>query len=174
MVMDAKETALARPIIATYKQKVIKIFTVRNNIQYLRNILANFHIESVKSMLKFVYIINFKYVKVGMSIIFIAWSSCSAGIRLDSIPAPYENFLPSIEQKHDNFGITDSKTLPKPHSIFNLINCLYQNSSFLSKNFIGLNNTLHKIYHKENKNLADIIKRANGLKSIKLFKITNT
>ena len=78
------------------------------------DLLANFYIENVKTMLKFVYIINFKYVKVGMSIIFIAWSSCSAGIRLDSIPAPYENFLPSIEQKHDNLVSPTPKLSPNP------------------------------------------------------------
>ena len=65
-------------------------------------------------MLKFVYIINFKYVKVGMSIIFIAWSSCSAGIRLDSIPAPYENFLPSVDMKGGKIVAPTPKPSPNP------------------------------------------------------------
>ena len=96
-----------------YKKEIFLSYFIE---MYIKNftiiILANFHIESVKSMLKFVYIINIKYVKVGMSIIFIAWSSCSAGIRLDSIPAPYENFLPSIEQKHDNLVSPTPKSSP--------------------------------------------------------------
>ena len=67
-----------------------------------------------------------------MSIIFIAWSSCSAGILLDSIPAPYENFLPSIEQKHYNLVSLTPKPSPNPTPFsFSILLIAYKNFKYV-------------------------------------------
>ena len=55
-------------------------------------LLVNFHIENMKSKLKFAYISNFKYGKVGMMIHFNVLAPSSTEILLDSIPAPLDNF----------------------------------------------------------------------------------